>query len=163
MKAIVCVDKNWGIGSNNQLLFHIPEDMKFFKSKTIGNVTIMGLATFLSLPNQQPLPDRVNIVLSADKDWTHEGVVVCNSTEELFETLKRYDKENVFVCGGASIYEQLIPYCDTVYVTKVDAEKPADRYFPNLDKSEDWVLAKEISASEHKGISFKILKYKSTR
>ena len=68
MKAIVCVDKNWGIGNADSLLFHIPEDMAFFKRKTIGNVVVMGLATFLSLPGQKPLADRVNIVLSNKED-----------------------------------------------------------------------------------------------
>ena len=88
MKAIVCVDKNWGIGNADSLLFHIPEDMAFFKRKTIGNVVVMGLATFLSLPGQKPLADRVNIVLSNKEDWSAPGVIVCHSIDELFELLK---------------------------------------------------------------------------
>lgn len=161
MKAIVCVDKNWGIGSANELLYHIPEDMKFFKHKTMGNVVIMGQATFLSLPNQQPLSDRVNIVLCDDENWSAPGIVVCHSLDELFEHLKRYDTKTVFVCGGASIYAQLMPYCDTAYVTKVDSCKPADKFFPDLDKDENWVLAREKEEMEYKGIRYRFTTYKS--
>ena len=161
MKAIVCVDKNWGIGKGNELLYHIPADMKYFKEKTIGNVVVMGLATFRSLPGQKPLADRGNIVISAEKDWSAPGVTVCGSLDELFELLERYDTNTVFVIGGASVYEQLLPYCDTAYVTKVDAEKPADKFFPNLDASSDWVLAREKGEGEHNGVNYKFTTYKS--
>ena len=102
MKAIVCVDRNWGIGNGSSLLYHIPADMRFFKEKTIGNVVVMGLATFLSLPGQQPLRDRVNVVLAADPDWNAEGVIAVHSMEELFEELERFDSNTVYICGGAS-------------------------------------------------------------
>ncbi len=161
MKAIVCVDKNWGIGNANELLFHIPEDLKFFKSKTIGNVIVMGRETFNSLPGQKALADRVNIVMSTDKSWSAEGVVVCHSINELFEELKRFDSNTVYICGGASIYQQLIPYCDTAYVTRVDSAKPADRFFPNLDMSSDWVLAREKEEMEYKGLRYRFTTYKS--
>lgn len=161
MKAIVCVDKNWGIGNADSLLFHIPEDMAFFKSKTIGNIVVMGLATFLSLPGQKALPDRVNIVLSNDENWSAPGVIVCRSIDELFEVLRRYDSNIVYLCGGASVYAQLLPYCDTAYVTKVDAEKPADKFFPNLDNDENWVLARQKEGEGHKGITYRFTTYKS--
>lgn len=161
MKAIVNADKNWGIGNSNELLFHIPEDMKFFKQKTMGNVVVMGLATFLSLPGQKALPDRVNIVISNDEKWSAPDVVAVHSLDELFAELSRFDTNTVFVCGGASIYEQLVPYCDTVYVTKVDSSKPADRFFPNLDENPDWVLAKEGEEMDFKGVKYKFTTYKS--
>lgn len=160
MKAIVCVDRNWGIGSQGDLLFHLPADLRFFKEKTIGNVVVMGQATFFSLPGQRPLADRVNIVLAADPDWSAEGVIAVHSLEELFELLKRYDSRSVFVCGGASIYEQLLPYCDTAYVTKVDAERPADKFFPNLDAHPDWILAREKEPQAHNGLQFRFTTYK---
>ena len=160
MKTIVCVDNNWGIGNANDLLYHIPADMKFFKEKTIGNVVVMGLATFLSLPGQKPLTDRVNVVIAADKEWSAPGVIVCHSLEELFVLLKRYDTNTVFAIGGASIYEQLLPYCDTAYVTKVASSKPADKFFPNLDEKEDWVIDCEGEEQEHKGLNFKFTTYK---
>ena len=161
MKAIVCVDENWGIGYEGDLLFHIPADMKYFKEKTMGNVVVMGISTFRSLPGQKPLTDRVNIVLTSDKSWSAPGVVPCHSLDELFETLKRYDSSTVFVIGGASVYEQLIPYCDTAYVTKVSASKPADSFFPNLDENEDWVLARQKDEAEHKGLKYRFTTYKS--
>ncbi len=161
MKAIVCVDNNWGIGKDNSLLYHLPPDMKFFKEKTIGNIVVMGLATLKSFPNGQPLKDRVNIVLTRKKDFKLDNVLVCNSLEELFELLKRYEKETVFAIGGASIYEQLLPYCDTVYVTKIDSEKFADKFFPNLDKDKNWVLAKETEMLEYNGLKYKFTTYKN--
>ena len=160
MKAIVCVDKNWGIGKGNELLYHIPADMKYFKEKTIGNVVVMGLATFRSLPGQKPLADRVNIVISAEKDWSAPGVTVCGSLDELFELLERYDTNTVFVIGGASVYEQLLPDCDTAYVTKVDAQPQADRFFPDLDSMDDWRLAEQGEEQSDGGYNFRFCVYK---
>ena len=109
MKAIVNVDKNWGIGIGNNLLNHLSPDMKFFKEKTTGNVVVMGKSTFLSFPGQKALPNRVNIVLTTDKSWGAADVIVCHSLEELFVQLERYDTNTVYVIGGESVYEQLLP------------------------------------------------------
>lgn len=163
MKAIVCVDKNWGIGSNNDLLYHIPADMKFFKEHTMGNVVVMGLATLLSLPGQKALPGRTNVVLCDDLSWSAPDVTVCHSMPELLETLKQFDTESVYVCGGASVYAQLIPYCDTAYVTKVDAgDKAAEKFFPNLDNESSWSLAEESEVMEHKELQFRFTTYKNS-
>lgn len=160
MKAIVCVDRNWGIGSGNDLLYHLPADMRFFKEKTTGNVTVMGLATFLSLPGQQPLKDRVNVVLAADEDFYADGIIICRTMPELFKTLSRFDSDRVFVCGGASIYEQLLPYCDTAYVTKVDAgDKKAEKFFPNLDEKPEWSLDFVSETQQCKEVSFAFTTY----
>lgn len=161
MRAIVCVDNNWGIGKDNNLLYHLPPDMKFFKEKTIGNVVVMGLSTLKSFPNCQPLNDRVNIVLTKKKDFQQDGAMICHSIEELFKILERFNKDTVYVIGGASVYEQLLPYCNTVYVTKIDFEKPADKFFPNLDKDENWVLAKESEVLEYNDIRYKFTTYKN--
>lgn len=161
MKAIVNVDGNWGIGAGNDLLYHLPEDMKFFREKTTGNVTVMGLATFLSLPGQKPLKDRINVVLAADESFYAEGIIICHTMDELFTTLSRFDTDRVFVCGGASIYEQLVPRCDTCYVTKVrESTKPAEKFFPNLDSDENWTLAEESGVMESKGVEFSFCTYK---
>lgn len=160
MKAIVNVDNNWAIGMGDSLLNHIPADMKFFKEKTTGNVVVMGRATFLTFPGPKALPNRVNIVLTTDKSWSVPDVIACHSTEELFEQLKRYDSNTVYVIGGSSVYEQLLIYCDTVYVTKVDTAKPADKFFPNLDNMSDWELAFEGDEQEHKETKFKFTTYK---
>lgn len=160
MKTIVNADNNWGIGIGDKLLNHIPADMKFFKGKTTGNVVVMGRATFLTFPGPKALPNRVNIVITTDESWSAPDVIVCHSLDELFEQLKRYDSETVYVIGGSSVYEQLLPYCDTAYVTKVDSSKPADKFFPNLDEKEEWRLVFEDEEMEHNGVKFRFTTYK---
>lgn len=159
MKTIVNVDKNWGIGIGDKLLNHIPADMKFFKEKTTGNVVVMGKTTFLTFPGQKALPNRVNIVLTTDPEWTAENVIVCHSLNELFEQLERYDTNTVYVIGGSKVYEQLLPYCNTAYVTKVETEKEADRFFPNLDETEGWSIADNGEEFDHNGVKFRFTKY----
>lgn len=161
MKTIVNVDNNWGIGLGDSLINHIPADMKFFKEKTTGNVVVMGKSTFLTFPGQKALPNRVNIVLTTDETWSAPDVIACHSIEELFEQLKRYDTNTVFVIGGSTVYEQLLPYCDTAYVTKVDNEKPADKFFPNLEESSEWKMVCESENMEHNGVNFKFTTYRS--
>ncbi len=160
MKTIVNVDKNWGIGIGDKLLNHIPADMKFFKEKTTGNVVVMGKTTFLTFPGQKALPNRVNIVLTTDPEWTAENVIVCHSLDELFLQLKRYDTNTVYIIGGSKVYEQLLPYCDTAYVTKVNTDKPADRFFPNLDETEGWSLTDSGEVLEHNGVEFRFTTYR---
>jgi len=160
MKAIVNADKNWAIGMGDSLINHIPADMKFFKEKTTGNVVVMGRSTFLTFPGKKALPNRVNIVLTTDVNWSVPDVITCHSLEELFEQLKRYDSETVYVIGGSSVYDQLLPYCDTAFVTKVDTEKPADKFFPNLDKMSDWKVVSEGEEQEHKDSKFRFVTYK---
>ena len=142
MKAIVAVDKNWGIGKDNKLLFHIKEDMKFFKETTINKVVVMGRKTFLSLPNGEPLKDRVNLVITNKAKDLRYGKVVFGNMEEIFEELKKYDTNDVFVIGGGSIYKQLIEYCDTIYVTRVDEAYDADTFMPDL--TEEGFMFEEI-------------------
>lgn len=160
MKTIVNVDNNWGIGIGDKLLNHIPADMKFFRETTTGNVVVMGRATFMTFPGPKALPNRVNIVITGDKNWSAPDVTVCHSMDELFEELKKYDTDSVFVIGGSSVYEQLLPYCDTAYVTKVDSAKPADKFFPNLDEMQEWSVADESESMEHNGTQFRFLTYK---
>lgn len=159
MKAIVNADRNWAIGMGDSLINHIPADMKFFKEKTTGNVVVMGRSTFLTFPGQKALPNRVNIVLTTDNNWSVPDVIVCHSTEELFEQLKQYDTNSVYVIGGSSVYGQLLPYCDTAYVTKVDTAKPADKFFPNLDALSDWKVVYEGDEQEHNGVKFRFTTY----
>ena len=138
MKAIVCVDKFWGIGKNNDLLFSLPEDMKRFREETTGKVVVMGLNTFKSLPNG-PLKNRVNIVLDPAGAFI-EGATVVSSIFKLSLEASKYKSEDIFVVGGASIYQQLLPFCSEVLVTKVDADGKADKFFPNLDGMPNWKI-----------------------
>lgn len=160
MKAIVNVDNNWAIGNGDSLLNRIPADMRFFKEKTTGNVVVMGRKTFMTFPGPKALLDRVNIVLTKDENWSAPDVITCHSIDELFVQLERYDTNTVYVIGGSAVYELLLPYCDTAYVTKVDSAKPADKFFPNLETAQDWVLAVEDEELEHNGVKFKFTTYK---
>ena len=132
MKAILHADKNWGIGKSNGLMFSIPADMKFFRETTTGNVVVMGSNTLKSFPGGNPLKNRTNIVLYPDGEERGDCIIV-RSLEELFSEIKKYDNDGVYVIGGAMMYKTLLPYCDEVLVTKVDAVGGADAFFENLD------------------------------
>ena len=160
MKAIVNVDVNWGIGNGDSLINYIPEDMKFFRTKTTGNVVVMGRKTFMTFPGPKALPNRVNIVITTDESFSAPDVIVCHSLDELLEQLERYDSNTVYVIGGSSVYEQLLPYCDTAYVTKVETSKPADKFFPDLDKIAEWSVESESEKKDHNGVEFRFVTYK---
>jgi len=153
MNLIVSVDRDWAIGCGNQLLFHVPEDMSYFRKMTVGKVVVMGLMTFFSLPESKPLKDRVNIVLS-DKDLEIKGAVVCRNIEELLEETAKYPPDDVFVIGGQSVYEQLLPSCTRAYVTAFRSHKHADRYFPDLSKDPAWRLVSRSGVRRHEGTDF---------
>jgi dihydrofolate reductase len=140
MNLIAAVDKNWAIGLGNKLLVSIPQDMKFFRETTKGKVVAMGRKTLESFPGGQPLKNRVNIVLTTDRDYKTKGIELVHSVEEMVEELKKYPSEDVYVIGGDSIYRQLLPYCDRAYITKIDHAYHADTYFPNLDEDPEWEM-----------------------
>ena len=159
MKIIVAVDSNWGIGCDGNLLQHIPEDMKFFKEKTIGNVVVMGRETFESLPGKNPLNDRVNIVLSRNNSFKDDRLTICKSIEETFKELEKYNNDEIFIIGGETIYKQFLPYCDELYITKIKNEHKADRFFPNVDIMENWELVEESEVKEYKDIKYIFSRY----
>ena len=164
MQAIVAADNNWGIGYQNRLLVSIPSDMKFFRQKTTGNVVVMGRKTLESFPNGLPLKNRVNIVLTKNKNYQVKDAVIVHSEEELLEELKKYPSEKIYVIGGESIYKMMLPYCDTVYVTKVAAIAPEyDVVFPNLDEDDNWRVAETEAWRNVHGqydFTFKFMTYK---
>ena len=160
MKAILHADKNWGIGKNNSLMFKIPADMKFFKETTTSNVVVMGSNTLKSFPNGKPLKDRINIVLYPDGEDRDDCKIV-RSVEELFKEIKKYPPEKVFVIGGQMMYKTLLPYCEEVLVTKVDAEGEADAFFENLDTNPDFKLVYESEPVETNGYFIKFTTYKN--
>ena len=160
MKAIVAVDKKWGIGKKNGLLFSLPEDMKYFKEKTTGKVVVMGSNTLKSFPNGKPLKDRTNIVLFPGGE-KREDCIVVDSLQELSETLKNYDTSDVFIIGGAMFYKTMLPYCNEVLVTKVDADGDAEVFYENLDENKDFNLASESESVETNGYKIKFTVYKN--
>lgn len=141
MHLIVAVDKNWAIGKNNKLMWSIPADMKYFRETTKGNIVIMGRKTLESFPQGQPLKNRVNIVITHNKDYKVKDAVVVHSIEEAIEEAKKYEG-TPYVIGGESIYRAMLPYCDTALITKIDHAFDADTYFPNLDEDEEWEMTK---------------------
>jgi len=159
MNLIVAVDKNWGIGCENKLLFSIPDDLKNFRKLTKGKVVVMGRRTLESLPGGLPLKDRTNIVLSRDKELQIPGAVVCNSIDNLLDELEKYDDENIFIIGGQTVYEELLDYCNTAYITEINAEFPADAFFPDITKMPNWVRVDESKRKEHEGIRYIFCEY----
>ena len=158
MKIIVAVSESWGIGKDNKLLFSLKEDMKFFKNTTTGNVVVMGKNTFLSLP-KRPLKDRVNIVLTSAN--LEDECIKVSSMDELFKTLKEYNSDDVYIMGGASMYKQMLPYCDTAYITKVHMDAEADAFFENLDAMPNWECV-DKREGETEPITFCTYKNKNT-
>ncbi|MCL2630487.1 MAG: dihydrofolate reductase [Firmicutes bacterium] len=160
MNLIVVVDENWGIGSGNDLLFHLPEDFKYFKEKTLNKVVVMGGNTLLSLPKSQPLPNRINIVLS--DLFKRDDCLVVESLEELFTELKKYPAEDIFIIGGAMFYKTMLNYCDTAFVTKVNTTAPATHFFPNLNELKNWQLFSESEPIPSGGYQIKFTVYKNS-
>ena len=132
MKAILSADRKWGLGYQGRLLVSIPSDLRFFRETTMGHVVVMGRKTLATLPAGQPLKGRTNIILSRDPEWTVRGATVVHSIKELMEVLKPYEDDDIYVAGGGEIYRQLLPYCDTAYVTRIDMTYQADTFFENL-------------------------------
>jgi dihydrofolate reductase len=159
MNLIAAVDNNWAIGYKNSLLVKIPNDQKQFGEMTEGKVIVMGRKTLETFPQKQPLKSRVNIILTRDKGFTQKDAVVLHSIDELMEELKKYKDDDVYVIGGESIYEQLMPYCNTAHITKIDYEYQADAYLQNLDKSDDWRLVAESDEQTYFNLEYYFLKY----
>ena len=155
MNFIVAVDNNYAIGKNNDLLYTLPQDMKYFRQTTLNKVVVMGLNTLLSFPNQKPLKNRTNIVLSgSNKDFTCENAIVVYDLDSLFEELKKYDTDEIFIIGGASVYNLMMPYCKYAYITKINAEKPADVYINNIEKMGTWTLIQESEKYNENDLEF---------
>lgn len=161
MKIIAAADKNWGIGKDGQLLDHFSEDMKFFKEKTINKAVIMGRKTFLSLPNEAPLSDRKNIVLTRDKDFSREGIFVCHTVDEaVCEAKKDFSDDDIFFIGGGQIYNEAESLCDTAYITRIDEEYDADCFIFDFDNSPNWRIKNEEMIKTKKGIYITFTTYK---
>ncbi len=155
MNLIVAVDQNWAIGKDGDQLVYLKEDLKRFRTLTSGHTVILGRKTLETFPGGRPLKNRRNLILSRNPQFQAEGAEVFSSVEEL---VKQADGD-AFVIGGASVYEQLLPYCDTAYITKIHAGFSADTYFPNLDQSGEWEVSEESESLEQDGISYHYVTY----
>ncbi|HCT63974.1 MAG TPA: diacylglycerol kinase [Lachnospiraceae bacterium] len=161
MIMIVAADEKWGIGINGDLLMPLPEDMMFFREKTKDSVIIMGRKTLLSFPDGKPLKNRINIVITGDKNFVEDGCVVCHSVEEAAQISKNYKDKDVFVVGGGTVYRQMLKYCDTAYITKIcKTFNEADTFIDNLDTFGEWSVVDESELRQHNGVEFKFVTYK---
>mgnify|MGYP002308095066 FL=1 len=159
MNIIAAVDANWAIGYKNELLVKIPNDQKWFQKITTGKVVVMGRKTMETFPNGMPLKNRTNIVLTGDRALRVKDAELVYGIEELLEKLKKYNTEDVYVIGGESVYEELLPYCDMAYITKIDYTYQADRYFPNLDNDADWHIESESEEQTYFDLEYYFVKY----
>ena len=160
MNLIVAVDRNWAIGKVNSLLESIPDDMKFFRETTTGNVVVMGRKTLESFPGGRPLKNRTNIVLTNNRAFEREGAIIVHSMDQLDDVLAQFDSDRIFVIGGASIYRLLLNRCDTAYITKIHNEYEADTWFPNLDEKPEWELASCSDTREYQDLTYCFCTYK---
>lgn len=168
ISAIVCVDENWGIGSNGDLLVNIPEDMKFFKTITSNSLIVMGRKTYDSL-RIKPLPNRINIVITSDIDnknclEARKDGSIRMSMETFKNDLPNYLNFlpwDIWVIGGASVYNELLPYCEQVYITKVyNSYDNADTYFPNIDNIPEWEIIGKSEMKTYEDIEYQFFTYR---
>ena len=157
MELIVAVYDDWGIGADGTQPIALMADRKFFRETTKGAMVIVGRRTIQDFPGQKPLPGRVNVALTRSGAEI-PGFTVCNSPEEAVELAKTV--ERAMVIGGGSIYKQMLPFCDTAYVTKVHCTPESDTYFPNLDTDPQWMLEKVLESGEENGIAYEMCLYR---
>lgn len=155
VSMIVAFGKNRVMGKENKLLWHIPDDLKRFKSLTLGHPVIMGRKTFESIVALlgKPLPGRINIVVTRNEGWGYPGVVVARSVEDSLIKAQALNPEQIFIGGGAQIYEQALPHTNKLYLTIIDDEKAGDVYFPEYEKA--FTKKSFEETHEHQGISYR--------
>lgn len=140
MDAVVAYYQNWGIGAKGTQPLVIPEDRKHFQELTEGGTVIVGRRTLEDFPDGKPLKNRKTIVMTR-QDIEIEGATVAHSVEEVLEMVK--DQPRVYVIGGASVYDQLLSFCEKVYITKIYARPECDAFFKNLDENFEWSFDSE--------------------
>lgn len=143
LSAIVAAGENNAIGKDNDLLWKLPDDMKFFKNTTSGHAVIMGRKTLESFG--RPLPNRENIVVTRNEAYRPEGVHVCHTLKEAIQLAEEMEENECFLLGGGEIYRQGLAFCDRIYLTRVHADFDAEVFFPEIDPKE-W---KEVQRSHH--------------
>lgn len=159
MNIIAAVDRNWAIGRDGRLLVSIPADKQMFREETVGKVVIMGRKTLADMPGGQPLPKRTNIVLSRNPAFSVKGATVCRSVKEVLAKIKDVPSGDVFVIGGAEVYEGFLPYCDTAHITYIDYKYHADTYMRNLDTDPEWSLDVETDEYTYFNLCYTFRRY----
>lgn len=163
MKLIFAVDNNWNIGYDGDMLFKISKDLQRFKSITEENIIVMGRKTFESLPDRKALPNRINIIITRDKEYKGEDIIVVNSIEELFSLLKKLNpkqEKKIFLIGGGNLTQQMLEYCNFAYITKVNKTfHTSDTLIPNLDEDENWRIVDESEVDYQGDLEYKYVSY----
>lgn len=160
--SILNCDSKWGIGKRNGLLFNLPLDMKYFRETTSGHIVAMGENTLLSFPNSKPLKNRTHIVLSQDETHNYEGVINIHDFKQFInKIIELSSKEDVYVIGGASIYNQTLPYVDMVYLNKVKEDGKAEVFFTNLDELENFEIIEKGEEVNDNGHITQLYKYRN--
>lgn len=163
MILIFAVDNNWNIGFGGGMLAEIREDLKRFREITEGNIVIMGRRTLEAIPGQNPLPNRINILITRNKELHKEGFYVINDLKDLYPLLRDINPNNemdVFVTGGGSVVAQLLPYCNRAYITKIlKSFENADTSIPNLDLDNNWKITEESRIYYQDDLPYKYVNY----
>lgn len=163
MNLIAAVDRHWGIGYKNKLLVSIPQDQKMFREETTGKVIVLGRKTLETFPNGLPLKNRTNIILTSNTNFKVKDAIIVHSLEELLEELKLYPSEDIYIIGGESVYKQMLPYCDTAHITKIDYNYEADAYLPNLDQMPEWSITGDSEEQTYFNIEYVFLRYERNK
>lgn len=157
MNAIVAVDQNWAIGKGGDQLIYLKEDLKRFRALTLGHPIVVGRKTLATFPGGKPLKGRDNLVLSQTAGFSVEGARVFGSVEALLKEVP----QDAFVVGGSSVYAALLPWCERVYVTYLEAVFPgADTFFPNLDALGEWEIENEETPQAEAGFLYRYRTYR---
>lgn len=159
MDLIVAADKNWGIGRDGGLLADLPTDMKYFREHTQNKAVVMGRKTLESLPGKRGLPKRTNYVLTTNPDFEAERCIAVHTEDELWDALAGYGPGEVFLIGGASLYNRFYRCCDRLYVTKIDADLGADTFIKNFDEDPDFEVVSESDPVTENGITYRFFVY----
>ena len=158
INIVVAKASNNVIGAKNDLIWHLPNDLKHFKSITSGHPIIMGRKTFESLG--RPLPNRTNIVVTRDQNWNAEGIEIASSLPKAIEAAKKID-DDIYIIGGGNIYKQAMEFTDILYITEVHHEFDGDTYFPEID-SDEWeeVEQEDFKKDEKHPYAYSFVTYK---
>lgn len=157
MKIILAVDENWGIGKDNEMLFHLSTDLKHFKEETIHNIVIMGRNTYESMGGG--LTDRKNIVLSRNTDYRLDDAKVFNDYKEVLSFVENSPKE-AYVIGGSQIIDIFLPFCNEAIITKIYASRDADTYLHNFDKDNNFEIINKSGINKENEIKFEYITYR---
>ncbi len=156
MNLIAAVDRNWGLGKDGDQLVYIPEDLKRFRKLTEGHAVVLGRKTLATFPGGRPLKGRRNLILSRNPEFCPRGAEVFSSLEALLPEIP----EDAFVIGGASVYRELLPWCDTAYITEIDGTWPADCFLPCLARDPDWERAETSEVQEYGDLKYRYVTYR---